>query len=1367
LIRAFFAARQLILNLRNIVMQKLLGLSFMSRMKIALFALLLTAAAGSPAATTLSNDPLYSASNVPANLMLALSVEFPTATVAAYKGTTDYTATPASYLGYFDNSKCYDYDSTNKYFVPVNTNGPSCAGNYWSGNMLNWATMSGIDEFRQALTGGNRSVDAVGTTVLLRSNLTAQGSYGTNFPDKTIGTTVNVNPTTVVGDPNMQSFSTVYLRSGGKGTTFQISNSSSFPSGCPLTKKGVPSGNCTDTFNAAVQVCLKSVGLELNCNSNTANTYIGSGTYDKPEGLIQQNYTKIRVGASAYTFINGNTGPNGAVRALVHDNGPTAYAGNGPRSDNTTNSEWSSTTGIFQKNPYPTDAKGAAPGGGDATDTGAINYLNKFGSNANYETYDTVADLYWATLAYFMQVPLDSTYTKNLTATNSLDPTFPVFSGTPPNDPISYSCQSNAIVTIGDDHTHYDTSVPSSGTLSSVGGGPLTPIPANGTVPAVDAYASTTAVGNFPLIEGTTPATKSYSQYISASTPPSLGGVTWQDKATYYIAGLAYFAHTSDIRNDITSDTTAASLATLGKQTIDTYAVDVLEPGSYDGTASNPIYNPASNGNAGPSIYWLAAKYGGFNDINGDGKPANFLTWHTNTTTALGQDLRPDNYFFANQPDVLQTGLQQIFNKVSSTSVQRGAGPTVTPTRVLTSITANTLPYSSNVSGFPIYNVQYKPVTWDGDVSAFVASTVAGSGVTPITGGYTWDAQSQLETLSQSTYLLTKGWDTGRRIITWNGTAGVPFRYLSLSGSEKTALNSDANLLNFLRGDKTYEQTVYRGRAHILGDIVDSQAVLVQGPSSPAYTETANPGYTAFSATINSATSPRQPVIYVGANDGMMHAFAGDFSQPTSANPVTGGGSELFAYVPSLLYNGPNGTPKVDGLSALANLSGSTSSAYNSTFAHHFYVDRTPQVSDVDFQFTGLNPKPSIVGSPSIPPQWRSLLVGGLGKGGKGFYALDVTSVPSAIDTSSSSNATTGESVLASKALWEYTEADMGYSYGRPLIAKTRKYGWVVILTSGYNNISSSSLSGHGILYILNAKTGALIQKIDTGVGSSSNPAGLGQATGFTQDVSDGTIDQVYAGDLLGNVWRFDLSETALDTSGNATPAYPAPIKFATLTDASGNAQPITTAPRIELSVDSTGLGTLRYVFVGTGQFLDTTDLNNSQKQTMYFLRDGTGPAPSTSNLPLTRSSLTANTNLTVPLTGVTDGSAGSYYDLTGTAGSSGGTERIVVDPDAAAGVTVVTWATVTPSTNPCSLGGAIYAVDFTTGQSVLQDSAGNVMPSITTTSAATGVQVVQLPDGSYSIIYGTTGALPQTAKIKQPTSTNLLQQTNWREIID
>ena len=1292
-----------------------------SRTGTLLLALALTSLAGAASADTqLANIPVGTASTVPANMMLALSVEYPTGTVAAYKSTSyDYTF---PYLGYFDSGKCYDYDAGKQWFTPtsvaVSATG-SCADGtrfaHWSGNMLNWATMTALDEFRQSLTGGNRSVDTTSTTVLLRSNLNGQ-SYVGNFPDRSLNST---QAFATVGDGKFNN-ATVYLRSAAQGSSFQISDNANFST----DKNGKVA-----TYVAAVQVCVPGK-LELNCNSAHKSTdYPNAGKYNKPEGLIQQNFSKIRVGAAGYAFVQGDGPANGVVRALIHDNGPTAYNGNGARVTNPS-AEWDGDTGIFATNPDAGHGKGRAPGGGDATMTGAINYLNKFGYDNGYELFDTLGDLYWASLAYLMHVKLDGSYTRGISATNSMDIGFPVYGGLLP-DPIAYTCQANAIVTIGDSHTWYDTRVPSSGGPTPSSGTRAALSPVNG----ADAALYADKLGDLPLIETSPKVTMAslFGSNVKVSTKLEPNGTT---DSTYNMAGLAYFAHINDIRPDLGA-----------KQTVDTYTVDVLEPGNFDGTPGAEIYNPSRFNtwpSAGPNMYWLAAKYGGFDDVNGDGVPANVLTWHTNSSTVADKDLRPDNYFPGNRPDLIQAGLAQIFKRVSETS-QSAAGPGVTLTRVLTNIVADATkgPYYSSVSGFPIYTVSYAPSTWTGDVSGFIASATAPGGVTPVTGSPTWSAQAKLDALAQAVDSTgaKRGWDTGRRIITSNGRGGIAFRYGSLSTSQQGLLSNDQ--VNYLRGDQSNEGSLFRVRQHILGDIVHSEAVLVQDALSPKYNDASNPGYAAFASTVSS----RAPVVYVGANDGMLHAFAGDFSSATPTNAVTGGGSELFAYVPGLLYKGPSGKAQVDGLAALTNLTGVSAN----NFVHHFYVDQTPQVADVDFTFTATSSNNPPASSTASTSSWHTLLVGGLGKGGKGYYALDVTTVPPAIDATRSTAST--EAALASgKVLWEFTDSDMGFSYGRPIVAKTRKYGWVVLLTSGYNNAS-----GHGHLYIVNAKTGALLEKLDTpDAGTASNPSGLAQATAFTRDVSDNTVEQVYAGDLLGNVWRFDLSGT--DT-------YPKPALLATLTDGS-NPQPVTTAPRVELDINASGLGTRRWVFVGTGKALDASDLSDTQQQSLYALRDGDTTTPSTTTTPITRADLQKISDMTKGAT-VADSAKGWYYDLTGSAGTNGGTERIVVDPDAAAGTFTVAWATMTPSSDPCSLKGNIYAANFGTGQSTLLDSSGNLVKSLTTDSAPTKLEEVKLPNGNLALLYGQAGLPPQVARMRQGTSGNGIQRVNWREVLE
>lgn len=1323
------------------VAQRLLAL-------VGLLALGFPASVGLAADTKLSNLPLYSASNVPANLMLALSVEFPTGTVAAYTdnagvalvtGSTSYSCGgkvtdsnasfgvcyfPAmNYLGYFDPLKCYQYSSSDGYFKPSKTltsSDNSCGGD-WSGNALNWATMTALDEFRKTLTGGNRAVDTATATVLVRSNLNNQSNEG-NFPNKRLGANNNVNLKDVAGD-DVKNWSVAYFRSYGLGTTFRVSNNPAFSS----TGKTNGVNNVVLTYNAQVSVCEKNTA-EDNCTAYGSNY--------KPEGLIQQNYQRIRVGAAAYANTSGAPNPNGLVRALLRDNGPTTYNGNGARQPNAY-AEWSATDGTLYSNPAANDSNLATgPDGTAFSQSGVINYLNKFGTNG-YETYDTISELYWSALAYFMRAPLDPAYSSSLNATNSLDKAFPAFKGTKAdssdsNDPMQYKCAANAILVIGDSHTHCDRRVPSSTGPSGTNG--YCAMQATETVvKGVDAGKYTTNMGNLPLIEADGNNGTASASFSAAKLGGNAAGTSFVNSgqlSTYFIAGLAYFAHTNDIRSDLT-----------GKQTVDTYVVDVMEPGVFSGANGQEIYN-TGNGSAGPNQYWLAAKYGGFADTKGDGKPSSFLTWHTNTSTVAKKDLRPDNYFVGNRPDLIVAGLASIFSNVSTTASLSASGPSVSPTRVLSDVTANAAPYNSPVAGFPIYTVTYFPGTWSGEVTGFVASAAVGADVQAATGSNTWSAQTRLDALgayADSTN-STLGWRDIRRVFTRVGSAGKPFRWASLNATQQSNLSSDSTLLDFLRGDRSKEGTSFHIRTHLLGDIVNSQATLVQGALSTSYTDGNNPGYSAFVT----AQSSRMPVVYVGANDGMVHAFEADFSSG-GTNSLGGGGAELWAYVPNLVFAGPNNTPAVDGLAALANLKGATTNGYD----HHFYVDQTPQAADVDFDWT-VNTA-GTAGTKPTTNNWHTVLVGGLGKGGKGFYGLDITTVPSAPTTTKD---TTIESTIATaKSLWEFTDSTMGYTYARPLIAKTRKYGWVVIATSGYNNAD-----GKGYLYVINVKTGTLLEKIATTTGSTTSPIGLSRPSAYIKDVTDNTVEQVYVGDLQGNVWRFDLSGTG---------AYPSPVILAKLTDPSGGAQPITTAPRIELNYDSTGTGTRRWVFVGTGKFLDSSDLTDTQTQTMYALRDGTGVSPNPISTPITRANLRQN-NLVDNLN-IQDADYGWYYDLTGTApGTGGATERIVVDPDAVAGIFSINWGTLIPTADPCALSGAVYSAAYDSGQSNLLSSTGQSVKFLTANTAITNLQMVQLPNnGKFVLLYGQTGQSPQTANMVQPGNSALLQRTNWREILD
>ena len=217
-------------------------------------------------------------------------------------------------------------------------------------------------------------------------------------------------------------------------------------------------------------------------------------------------------------------------------------------------------------------------------------------------------------------------------------------------------------------------------------------------------------------------------------------------------------------------------------------------------------------------------------------------------------------------------------------------------------------------------------------------------------------------------------------------------------------------------------------------------------------------------------------------------------------------------------------------------------------------------------------------------------MVGSLRKGGFGYYALDISSAGAS-----------SEATMTSRVLWEFPKAstpaadrlNVGYTFGRPVIVKTRAAGWVVIVSSGYNNGTNTGDSGgdgQGRIWILNARTGDIIRSISTGVGTTTTPSGLAHLAAFVErpDV-DALVEAVYGGDLLGNLWRFDLSGT--------TTASWAVTRLTTLVDASGNIQPITTEPELGL-VDRK-----RMIYVGAGQYMGDTDVPGATSPNVYATR--------------------------------------------------------------------------------------------------------------------------------------------------------------------
>jgi type IV pilus assembly protein PilY1 len=591
---------------------------------------------------------------------------------------------------------------------------------------------------------------------------------------------------------------------------------------------------------------------------------------------------------------------------------------------------------------------------------------------------------------------------------------------------------------------------------------------------------------------------------------------------------------------------------------------------------------------------------------------------------------------------------------------------------------------SSTAGNNIVYEATIEP-GWAGDLLKVEIDPTDGHEVQTL-----WQASATLAAQIAPASAADEPWmdETKRRVVTLAvdpgtlGTSsgpGAPFRFANLTANQLKSLAStnaqQQKVIAYLRGGSTYggvpiEGTgigEFRKRSGALGDISDAQAAIVSAPAyldasgAPKlvrpYQDATDPGYTAWA---NSLIG-RSTRIVAAANDGMVHIFD---AGPNSAAP--GGGTEVFAYIPKALFRGVAGNAATEDPTAIQALTYQDGGV--PIFKHHFYVNASPRVADIDFGGA----------------DWHTIVVGGLGKGGNSYYALDLT------DPAASTEAN-----AAAKVLWEWTDptGDLRYSYGRPVIVKVRETGypngrWVALVTGGYNNVS-----GKGKIYVLDAKTGALLRTFTTTAGAPGNPSGLAQIHAFVKDRRNQIAEQIYGGDLFGNLWRIDVSANDSYLSAN-------PVLFAELKDGSNVGQPITTAPQIEIDIHN---GIDRYVFIGTGRLLDVTDFTDppvAQQQTMYAIRDGTLQTPEAAGLPIQpRATLQ-------PINGdrinaIVGGAPNGWYDDLPTSPIA---ERVVVDVQA--DVNTVTYVGTQAQDDPCviSLPATLYARDYTTAASVLLD---------------------------------------------------------------
>jgi type IV pilus assembly protein PilY1 len=725
------------------------------------------------------------------------------------------------------------------------------------------------------------------------------------------------------------------------------------------------------------------------------------------------------------------------------------------------------------------------------------------------------------------------------------------------------------------------------------------------------------------------------------------------------MANISWFFWATDLQPTLTN-----GVKPYWKDLNATTPVDTTNPGKNDTVYWNPVNDPATWQHV--SQFFVTLGVAGTLDYPGDyaallagtkqwPRPANNSgpavddTWHGAVNSRGG-------FFNASDPASLVNGLVDIINSVIATS-----SSAVSPALSSGVIGPNAVTYIPNFSS----------VDWSGTLTAALLTASGGQGATQ------WEAAGKLKGRTDRTIVTSAGPGEGNGVeyLYDNMTAGQKTIMDSSDGSGTTA-SSDAkgaNRVNWVRGSTVDEGSLLRTRSQLLGAIVNAQPVYVAEPSSgyrdyfPPNGTTTAPETLAYSSgagddtkrysSFVSTNQKRSPTLYVAANDGMLHAF--------DAGTTTNGGTELWAYVPDAVYR------KLWFFSQKDN------------FKYRPTVDSTPIYRDVYFSASGAK---SAVG-------WHTILVGGLRYGGRGIYALDITSAGPA-------NAATA----SKKVLWEFngTSADgtnLGYTFGQPNIGRLSSGKWVVLVPGGYFPTDSTdpeyaapgAAATNSSLFILDAQTGALIKelKTPTSYGGVTTPS-YGLSSPVLGDYDNDQVDDVaFAGDLVGNLWRFNLKD--LNTVD---------LVFRPATN---NEQPITVMPR--LFPDPTS----QYFMVvfGTGKFIGDDDrtTTGAKTQSVYGIRD-LGPTNKT-GLPWTKANLVEQdiAETASGVRGITTNPApttalqgGWYFDLNipGVLG-----EKVVVTPTALFNTNRAIITTLIPTTaDPCNPGraGAIMVIDSSTG---------------------------------------------------------------------
>lgn len=974
-------------------------------------------------------------------------------------------------------------------------------------------------------------------------------SFGFDSGEVYVSSSNKTNTTTVGGRRYYYKYSVTYKPVVTQTYYYASSYPGATGAGYYYTSTYNLTWGTAQSYYVRAKVC-DSIGYEDNC--------VQYGSSHKPTGVIQDNGDRMRFGV--FSYYNANDIDNAVMRSKLKDVAPLKYSPSGTPIANG-RAEWSADDGTLVQDPDDSDSATANSYVGATTKSGVINYINQFGRTAqSYKTYDNIGKLYYEALKYLRGQQATPDFYEGARASNADG--FPVISNW--DDPVQYSCQKNYIITMGDTHTHCDKRLPG-GSISGYGSSQCNAY--------TDSNGHAHPADSGSLSGDTTINVTTDTNFIGTKENISnLATSTFSGSASYYMAGLAKWGASNDIRTDI-----------VGKQTVTTFIIDVEE---YKDCGYN-------------SQFWFAAKYG--NPPSYDLTTGNWIetqtaeqSWSQSLTLPPGacSSRAPGGYSSASGGNVTwPKNLLRAGDPLAMITSVRSAISNIAAQVGVESGLAQSSGSIDTGTGAYVYRAMYNSAGWTGDVVSLVVSTDGTISTTPA-----WSAAAKLPTpAARNIITFNDGQDASRAnetsAYTRRGVAFTSGNFATqMSTYQQSALNKNflgitdgygANRVSFLRGERDGEAFLpgtttpnpsinnrgFRSRTSVLGDFLNSTPLFVGSPQSSI------PG--SVYRTFANANANRRKMIYVGGNDGMLHAFDASYT----TNATTGlpeitatSGAEVFAYVPSAVY------PKLSQLTA-------------DNYSHKYFVDGTPIAADACFNAC------------TFSADWKTVLIGGLNAGGQGIYALDITD-PDTFD--------------ASKVLWEFNDQDdpdLGYTFGKPVVAKLNNNRWAVIFGNGFNNTASDgkvSTTGRAYLYIAyiegpgagnpwvegtNYVKIALTDPAETA--TPNNPAnGVGSVLAFDKNLDD-KVDYVYATDRKGNLWKVDISSNDPANWGSAFGTTAAPLPLFTAETAAGGSQQYTTG----LSIARHPYGGFMIV-AGTGSWIDTTDVSTTNSDTLYGIWD-------------------------------------------------------------------------------------------------------------------------------------------------------------------